>query len=74
MGRGELTSLSPFLVGLLFQLRQILGGVLFELGKAAVAAKANLGSFVSDDEGLAHGAQLFAGHDTDIERIVTRDF
>lgn len=57
MGMGE-EALAPSPLGLirlrLLQLCQIFGWVFFERGKAAVATEANLDSFVSNDEWLAH--------------------
>ena len=57
MGMGE-EALAPSPLGLirlrLLQLCQIFGWVFFERGKAAVAAEANLDSFVSNDEWVAH--------------------
>lgn len=57
MGMGE-EALAPSPLGLiqlrLLQLCQIFGRFFFKLGKASVAAEANLGSFVSNDEWLAH--------------------
>lgn len=51
-------ALAPSPLGLiqlrLLQLCQIFGRFFFKLGKASVAAEANLGSFVSNDEWLAH--------------------
>ena len=51
-------ALAPSPLGLirlrLLQLCQIFGWVFFERGKAAVATEANLDSFVSSDEWLAH--------------------
>jgi hypothetical protein len=52
-----------------FQLGEVFGGVLFELGNAGITAEFDFPAFVSDDDRIAHGAEFFLGDDASFERI-----
>lgn len=56
----------------LLQHGDVFVGVLFELREAGIAAEANLGSVVDEDDGFSHGTELFPGNDADVEGVGRR--